>query len=196
MRASTFHSSSEDLERGAGHDLHAQYERYRTRQVGDLLKLMPRAAVRDLYGDARDWAERRGLHDTRDPMATLVRFAGQLLPLPPFEVWAADRERNPLGHLDGGDAEALAESMTEPVDAARRRFDYRGRSWIACLGLFRDGRVWRGFISFEAGAADEGGALKCRTANVLLESTAGLVRDRFLELNRGVLSAFLRSALP
>ena len=80
--------------------LYLRYHGYRRRQATRLLHVMPREAVRDLYGQAREWAKGRGLHDGQDPMATLVRFAEHLLPLPPFEVWLADREQYPLCHIE------------------------------------------------------------------------------------------------
>ena len=172
--------------------LYLRYHGYRRRQSARLLHVMPRDAVRDLYARAREWAQGRGLHDSQDPMATLVRFAEHLLPLPPFEVWLADREQHPLHHIEDANEGPHAPSVGLPGRLEDRRFDYAGRSWIVSLHVFRDGSVWRGFLRFR----QRGGTRRYHTANIFLEETAKEVRRRFREFDRATLGAFLRSVLP
>lgn len=172
--------------------LFARYRCYRRRQVTRLLHLVPRDAVRELYGQARAWASERGIHDPQDPMASLSSFAEHLLPLPPFEVWRADRARYPLGHIEDGGEDPQSGSMTRPRRLEDRRFRYGGRHWIASLNVFRDGSAWRGFLRFR----EVGRAHRYHTANIFLEETARNVRERFREFDRGTLGAFLRSVLP
>ena len=172
----------------------ARYQCYRRRQITRLLHLVPRDAIRDLYGEARAWASERGIHDARDPMATLSAYAEHILPLPPFEVWAADRRRHPLSHIeDGGeDPRAEASATVHPRRLEDRRFRYGGRTWVASLNVFRDGAMWRGFLRFRETGRDH----RHHTANIFLEETARMVRERFREFDRGTLGAFLRSVLP
>ena len=83
------------------------------------MRLIPRGAVRGLYGEARRWALEQGVHDSRDPMATLTRFAEHLLPLPPFEVWLADRATHPIRHIEDS-------SQMSPVSPPRATGEGRG----------------------------------------------------------------------
>lgn len=172
--------------------LYFRYHGYRRRQATRLLHIMPREAVRDLYARARDWARERGLHDGQDPMATLVRFAEHLLPLPPFEVWLADREQYPLCHIEDSSDSPHAATIGPPGRLDDRRFDYAGRSWTVSLHVFRDGAVWRGFLRFR----ELGLKRRYHTANIFLEETAREVQRRFREFDRATLGAFLRSVLP
>ena len=172
--------------------LYLRYHGYRRRQATRLLHVMPREAVRDLYGQAREWAKGRGLHDGQDPMATLVRFAENLLPLPPFEVWLADREQYPLCHIEDSNEGPHAPTMGQPGRLEARRFEYGGLSWSVSLHVFRDGTVWRGFLCFQ----ELGRTLRFHTANIFLEETAREVQRRFREFDRATLGAFLRSVLP
>lgn len=172
--------------------LYARYQYYRRRQVTRLLHLVPRDAIRELYGQARAWARDRGLHDARDPMATLSAFAERLLPLPPFEVWMEDRARHPLNHLEDGGEAPRSDETVHPRRLEDRRFHYGNRRWIASLNVFRDGAMWRGFLRFR----EVGRGHRYHTANIFLEETARKVRERFREFDRGTLGAFLRSVLP
>ena len=106
--------------------LYLKYHGYRRRQAARLLHVMPREAVRELYGEAREWAQARGLHDIQDPMATLVRFAEHLLPLPPFEVWLADREQYPLCHIEDSNEGPHAASMGAAGTVGRPALQLRG----------------------------------------------------------------------
>ena len=169
-----------------------RYHAYRRRQAARLLYVMPREAVRELYGKAREWAKERGLHDTRDPMATLIRFAEHILPLPPLEVWLADRQRNPLHHMEDVGEGPHTAIAARPSKLEDRRFEYGGRQWIASLNVFLDGGMWRGFLRFR----EPGRTRWHHTANIFLEETATEVRERFREFDGATLGAFLRSVIP
>jgi len=167
------------------------YDAYRRRHAERLVRMVPREAVRDLYAEARDWANAAGIHDRSDPMSTLQSFAEHLLPLPTFEVWLSDRAHGPLRHIEDGEGDGLA-TPSSPAKVDERRFAYDGRSWLASLYLYRDGERWRGFLQFRG----EGGERLHRTASILLEETARQVRRSFRGFDGVALGAFLRSALP
>lgn len=172
--------------------LYFRYYAYRRRHADRLLRLVPREAVRDLYGKARVWAKARGLHDTRDPMATLTRFAEHLLPLPTFEIWLADRQRHPLRHIEDCGRSAHGPAPVRPAKVEERSFDFCGTTWIASLHVFVDGRRWRGFLRFR----EDGQTRRYHTAHIFLEETAREVRRSFREFDGAALGAFLRSVLP
>ena len=82
--------------------LRRRYSEYCRRQAVGLVELVPREGVRPLYRQAREWAVDQGMHESKDPMATLHLFCRNLLPLPPFDVWLADYETHRLAHLKAG----------------------------------------------------------------------------------------------
>ena len=172
--------------------LYLRYHAYRRRQAAQLLHVIPREAVRDLYARAREWAKERGLHDGRDPMASLKKFAEELLPLPTFEVWLADRERFPLCHLEDYTESAHAPRVSRPGKVEEREIGRDGRRWIGSLNVFREGDVWRGFIRFR----ERGKTQRYHTANIFREDSATEIRRRFREFDREALGAFLLSVLP
>ena len=116
-----------------------QYQEYCQRQAEDLVRLVPKEAIRPLYRTARAWAAARGLFENKDPMATLVRYCRDLLPLPPFECWLEDYENNRIAHLQYVSEGPLDARAVEPVvvDASDLRID--GETWTASLSLFPDG---------------------------------------------------------
>ena len=169
-----------------------QYQEYCQRQAEGLVRLVPKEAIRPLYRTARAWAVARGLCENKDPMATLVRYCRELLPLPPFECWLEDYEHNRIAHLQYVSEGPLDTRTVAPVvvDASDLRID--GETWTASLSLFPDGDVWRGFIGFRRGSSDTG----VRTANVFCEEDPKNIRERFTDLTSHTLKAFLRSTLP
>ena len=172
--------------------LRRQYQEYCQRQAAGLLRVVPKEAIRPLYRTARVWAAARGLHESKDPMATLVRYCRWLLPLPPFECWLEDCERNRVAHLRYVSEGPLHARAVEPVVVDVRDVRMDGETWTASLSLFPDGEVWRGFIGFSRGPSDLG----VRTANVFCEEDPKNMRDRFTDLTFHTLQAFLRSTLP
>lgn len=171
-----------------------RYHAYRQRQVSQLLHVMPREGVRDLYGKARDWAKSQGVHDSRDPMTALLRYCETILPLPPFEVWLADREANPLGHLEDVSNNGAIGGETRPGRLETRTFEARGSTWMASLHVFRRDGAWRGFVQFSEVRIDEGP--RYHTANIFNEDSPSEIRRRFLDFGEPSLTAFLTSVLP
>ncbi len=172
--------------------LRRQYQEYCQRQAAGLPRLVPKGASRPLYRTARAWAAARGLHENKDPMATLVRYCRWLLPLPPFECWLDDYERSRIAHLQYVSEGPLHARAVEPVVVDVRDVRMDGEMWAAGLSLFPDGEVWRGFIGFSRGPSDMG----VRTANVFCEEDPKNIRERFTDLTFHTLQAFLRSTLP
>lgn len=179
-----------------GHEeLRRRYESYRRRQAAELVRMLPREAIRPLYRRARDEARRAdALSDAGedDPLGLLHAFCASLLPLPPFGVWLEDLRAHPEGHY--ADMEEAPDGPTSdaPSTLGVRPLDVRGRRWLAHLRSFRDAGLWRGYISFEEG----GSGRVHRTAAVFCEQGAGELRDRFFSFEEAALEAFLRSTLP
>lgn len=76
-------------------ELRAQYRSYRRRQARGLVRILPVEAVRPLYRMALNNVELDG----SDPLEVLVQYCERILPLPPFEVWVADRSGYQAEHL-------------------------------------------------------------------------------------------------
>ncbi len=171
--------------------LRRQYREYCSRQATGLLELVPREGVRPLYRQAREWAVSHGMHESKDPMATLHRFCRELLPLPSFEVWLADYETHRLAHLKAGVAYPHAGEPSEPVTVELREVEHGGDRWHASLELYRDEDLWRGYIRFHRDAAEA----HLRTGDIFCEEELQDLRDRFLSFTSATLTAFLRSIL-
>ncbi len=197
-----------DLTRGDGGAVHAwrpgpgrpptpaptlreRYQWYRERQLSMLLSVLSREAVRTLYGHAREWAAERGEHESKDPMATLRRYCGEILPLPPFHVWAADFQRNRSAYLDDDLEPPGGSSRGEPAPIEARSVTYRSAIWNVELRVFDDGDVWRGYMLFR-----DVGDTAFSTADIFCEDSARMIRERFLAFEPETLRAFLRSSLP
>jgi hypothetical protein len=178
--------------------LRARYEAYCAEQAAALPALLPRDGVRELYRSAR--AAVAG--DVADPLALLVARCRELLPLPPFEVWAADYLRDPRPYLEAVETGTAGHVRSAPVAVDLRHIEHDGESWVASLGLFRAPPEWRGFITFQAeGHADSAAETPRvrpvhRTADVFVEARAEDVRERFKSFSADTLQAFLRSTLP
>ena len=176
-------------------ELRERYEAYRRRQAARLVRMLPREAIRPLYRRAREEAPRGdavGDGGEADPLGLLLRYCEQLLPLPPFPLWAEDLRRHPDGHFAD-----LEESTDGPTPEAPSTMEVRplmvqGRPWLARLRTFREAGLWRGYISFK----EEGSGRVHRTATVFCESRADELRERFVSFEQTTLEAFLRSALP
>jgi hypothetical protein len=172
--------------------VHSRYRAYRHRQAQALVSLLPRDAVRPLYARARAWAGEAGIEVGKDPLATLLLFLQEVIPLPPFEVWVADRSENLEAHLEEEFISAPAHRrVSPPVMVESRAMRLSEAQWRASLSVFRRDDAWRGFISFRP--LGEGPAV--RTADIFREENPEEIRDRFLSLSNRTLQAFLQSLL-
>lgn len=173
-------------------ELKARYREYRSRQAQALVSILPQEAIRPLYSRARVWAGEAGIPLGKDPLATLLLYVQEIIPLPPLEVWLADRVAHLDAHLEEEFASGPAyQRASPPVTVESRGLEMSGRRWRASLNLFRRDDAWRGFITFRR-AGDETGV---RTADIFREEEPEEIRDRFLAFHSGTLQAFLRSVL-
>ncbi len=172
--------------------LRRRYSEYCRRQAVGLVELVPREGVRPLYRQAREWAVDQGMHESKDPMATLHLFCRNLLPLPPFDVWLADYETHRLAHLKAGAPYPHAGGPSEPVTVELRQVEHASERWQASLDVYRDDDLWRGYVRFHRGFGES----HLRTGDIFCEDELQDLRDRFLSFTSATLAAFLRSILP
>lgn len=172
--------------------LKARYEEYCRQQVSLLLQIIPRDAVRPLYRHARTWATERGLHDSKDPMATLRVFCRDVLPLPTFEVWLLDYDAHRTAHVVAGSGWSSSTETIEAIPVESRRVEHEAEPWSGTLEVYRGGDGWRGFIRFQR----DGEKGQFRTGEIFCEDNLQDLRDRFISFTAPTLSAFLRSTLP
>jgi hypothetical protein len=129
----------------------------------------------------------------KDPLATLLLFLEELLPLPSLEVWLEDRVENLEAHLrDEFESPQAYRHSSPPVTVESRGMELDGRRWRATLNLFRRDEAWRGFIAFNLLGAES----QLRTADIFREEDPEELRQRFLTFHHQTLQAFLRSVLP
>lgn len=174
--------------------LRARYESYRRRQGRDLLAMIPRDGVRALLRASHIAGERTD-HDVGPALAELAAYAATLLPLPPFEVWLEDFNRNRAAHLaltepplaDGPTA-AGGDAVTVDV----RTFAADGSEWVGELHVRSVPQGWRGAVHFH----HPGAARMACTGEVFREPQLATLRERFRTADGATLRAFLRSALP
>jgi len=172
--------------------LRSRYRAYRSRQAQALVSFLPQEAIRPLYAQARAWAADVGVRIGKDPLATLLLFLQELLPLPPFEVWLRDRAEHLPAHLEEEFTSAPAHRrISPPVTVESRPVSLGESHWRASLSLFRRDEAWRGFISFTPVGEGTG----VRTADIFREEDPEEIRSRFLSFNAHTLQAFLRSVL-
>jgi len=185
VRPGSSASLDDVLDRGA-------YEAYVRRQARGLLDLVPREGIRALYGRARAWARKRGVHDEKDPMAALIRYCAELLPLPPFAVWAEDVAQNAYRHLSQLQAgpEGTGEADSLPMET--RAFRVAGERWYAVLEVHRIGDGWGGLIRFHRGPD----TAVHRTAGIFRGGDPAEVASRYRGFDDASLEAFLRSVRP
>lgn len=178
---------------GEDPDLSGRYEEYCRRQAKGLVSSLEKEAIRPLYARARAWGRETGMEVPKDPLATLLLFVGEILPLPPFEVWAADRARYLDAHLEEEfDSPPAHRRTSPPVTVESRSMDLDGERWRATLSLFRRDEAWRGFIGFDRPGEEK----TVRTGEIFREEEPEEIRDRFLGFHNHTLQAFLRSVLP
>lgn len=174
-------------------DLDARYAEYCRRQTKGLVSILPKEAIRPLYGKAREWGRRTGNEVEKDPLATFLLFLQEVMPLPPREVWEKDRARYLDAHVkDEFESPAAHRRSSPPVTVESRGMEIEGRRWRATLNLFRRDEAWRGFIVFNPLGEPE----TVRTADIFREEDPDEIRNRFLGFHNQTLQAFLRSVLP
>jgi len=173
-------------------DLQRRYDAYCIDQARELLRVIPRSAIRPLMRAARAAEASLFPSDDTDPMELLVRYARSILPLPPLSVWVDDVRRAPLDHLQASAPVRARDIRRAPTAVASRDTVVGGDLWTAVLMVFPEpgsGR-WSGFVAFGEGP----GRLLHRTADIFRESDPELIRDRFLSSDAETLQALLRSA--
>lgn len=178
------------LRRSSEEQARERYAAYRVRQARGLVRMLPREAVRPLYRRALTGAGVAAR--PTDPLAVLLEYCEQLIPLPPFETWLKDATQYPGAHLRDLDDSADAPTAAAPATIEACELEHRGEPWIAHLRSFREGGTWRGYIAFEEALSGR----VHRTALVFHESDPADLRERFLSFEPSTLEAFLRSALP
>ncbi len=177
--------------------LRGLYERYCDHEARALLQLIPRDGLRSLYRTLRARAatlpepedpHRDQLPGSPDSLAMVVRYARELLPLPPFHLWldAYLADRRPFLEALGVEA---TPSRPDPVLVDVRAVD---GGWMVGLHLFHRGGEWRGFLQFTR----EVGRPGHRTADIFRGEAPAAVRARFREYTDETLKAFLRSVMP
>ena len=173
--------------------LDSRYQEYRRRQAKGLVSVLPTEAIRPLYAKAREWGRNTGKEVEKDPLATLFLFLEELVPLPPQEVWEADRAQYLDAHVREEFASPPAHRRSSPpVTVESRGMEMDGLRWRATLNLFRRDEAWRGFIVFNP----VGEAETVQTADIFREEDPDEIRNRFLGFHNQTLQAFLRSVLP
>lgn len=65
-----------------------------------------------------------------DPLAVLLEYCEELLPLPPFDVWMEDVRRNPSDHLRDLDDSADAPTAAAPATLEVRTFEWLNQSLV------------------------------------------------------------------
>jgi hypothetical protein len=173
--------------------LYSRYLTYRERTASALLSVIPRDGIRPLYRAARAWAVEIGLHESQDPMATLLAYCERLLPLPPFDVWSADYNSHRLAYMEELARPPLTSVQAEPVMVSVRGIQPPSEpTWYATLFVGHDGVDWRGHIAFHNDATEQAHG----TADIFIEDQLDSIRERFDAFSDATLIAFLRSTLP
>jgi hypothetical protein len=174
-------------------DLESRYGEYCRRQTKGLVSILPKEAIRPLYGRAREWGRKTGNEVEKDPLATFLLFLQELSPLPPQGVWERDRTEHLDAHVkEEFDSPPAHRRASPPVTVESRGMEMEGRRWRATLNLFRRDEAWRGFIVFNP----LGEAETVRTTDIFREEDPDEIRTRFLGFHNQTLQAFLRSVLP
>lgn len=192
----TVRSPSRVAGAGAAHSasLQDRYDLYRKTQGRELLNVIPREGVRTLL---RHFREDGGPTPDSPPGENVLEWLAErccdVLPLPPFEVWAEEfhAARRSFSSVPGPPLAPEAPDGA-PVTVDVRPLLHRGQEWIAALALRADEHQWLGHIRFHAA----GQARVYTTGDVFREPSPMEVRKRFRAFDERTLSAFLRSALP
>jgi len=126
-------------------------------------------------------------------MATLLAYCEKLLPLPPYDVWAADYNSHRLAYMEELARPPLTPVETEPVMVSVRGIQPPDEpTWYATLLVGHDGMDWRGHIRFHNDVTED----SHRTSEIFIEDDLDSVKERFAAFTDATLVAFLRSTLP
>ena len=165
-----------------------RYRAYRRAQGRELLTIIPREGVRSLLRTFEPSSP-----DDGDVLDELAARCSELLPLPPFDVWARDfhEARAEYESLPGPPL-APESPDGEAVTVEVRSIAFRQSEWVAALALRAHDDQWVGHVRFHPSS----GAQVYTTGDIFRESSPLQVRERFRSFDDGTLNAFLRSALP
>lgn len=173
--------------------LRERYLAYRIAQGRELLNVIPREGVRSLLRHFRAREDGSGSAAAGDVLGWLAERCGDILPLPPFEVWALDFHGAREAYAaEPGPPLAPKAPDGEPVTVEVRTLSHRGERWVAALALRPQHDLWVGHIRFHR----EEAAAVFTTGDIFREATPLDVRQRFSGFDDHTLNAFLRSALP
>jgi hypothetical protein len=125
-------------------------------------------------------------------MARICEFVVRSLPLPPFHVWYQDVCKHPEAHWDEAGMVDVRPGSHAPIALTSRTETLAGVAWNVEVNAHQTGEVWRGHLAFQRAE----GTVRCRTGEIFRETNLQSMLDRFRELDRASLEAFLRSVLP
>lgn len=173
--------------------LQDRYRAYRKVQGRELLNVIPREGVRSLLRHFRAEERAPGTDAAGDVLEWLAERCGDLLPLPPFEIWARDFHGAREAYAaEPGPPLAPEDPYGEAVTVEVRSLRQEGEGWVAALALRPQHDLWVGHIRFHREASDA----VFTTGDIFREASPLEVRQRFGGFDDHTLSAFLRSALP
>jgi hypothetical protein len=177
--------------------LRERYAAYRRTQGLELLQLLSPEGRRGVLRHLRERGPGGdGSGEGLDESVTLddvARRCADLLPLPPFHVWAEDFHRSRRAY-ESQPGPPLAPRAADggPVTVAVRPVRHEDREWVAQLALRPLGSLWVGQVRFHpAGLPDF-----VQTGEILREESPEEVRRRFQGFDDRTLQALLRSVLP
>ena len=117
----------------------------------------------------------------------------EMLPLPPFEVWARDFHRSRREYAAVPGPPLAPESPDgEPVTVDIRAIKRAQEEWVAALALRTWGGYWLGHIRFHSPVSPQ----VVTTGEIFREPSPVEVRRRFRDFDDRAMKAFLNSALP
>lgn len=173
--------------------LRERYLTYRQAQGRELLNVIPREGVRSLLRHFRTRSPAEAPAEGEDLLEWLALRCGDLLPLPPFEVWVRDFHAARGAYAsEPGPPLAPEAPGGEHVTVEVRTHRYQGKEWVASLAVRPQHDQWVGHIRFHP---DRESAV-FTTGDIFREASPVEVRDRFHTFDEHTLNAFLRSSLP
>lgn len=173
--------------------LRERYLAYRQAQGRELLNVIPREGVRSLLRHFRADAPGDAPREGEDLLEWLALRCGDLLPLPPFELWVRDfHQARGAYATEPGPPLAPEAPGGEHVTVEVRSHRYQGKEWVAALAVRPQHDLWVGHIRFHP----QQESAVFTTGDIFREASPVEVRQRFHTFDEHTLNAFLRSALP